>query len=131
MDREITGHDILPIRRKAKIEDNAKVYAIGTPSGLPVKITIGAKVFDNSHEFYFNTNLDTYGGNSGSPVFDNKTHMVEGILVRGGEDFEYVLDKGCWKTVYVGNTDTDENGRREDVTRCTVFSDLIPLSITN
>ena len=35
----------------------------------------------------FMTNLDTFGGNSGSPVYNAKTHKVEGILVRGERDY--------------------------------------------
>ena len=48
------------------------------------------KVFmllDIREKAIFTANLDTYGGNSGSPVFNSETHEVEGILVRGDTDF--------------------------------------------
>jgi V8-like Glu-specific endopeptidase len=59
---------------------------MGHPSGLPMKYADGAKVFGN-FDNYFSTNLDTFGGNSGSPVFNAKTNEVVGILVRGDIDY--------------------------------------------
>ncbi|NKC16754.1 MAG: hypothetical protein GKR94_32545 [Gammaproteobacteria bacterium] len=41
----------------------------------------------NTHEDYFVANLDPFGGNSGSPVFNADTLTVERILVRGEQDF--------------------------------------------
>ena len=62
---------------------------MGHPSGLPLKYADGARVFETEND-YFSTNLDTFGGNSGSPVFNADTLEVEGILVRG--DTDYVMD---------------------------------------
>ncbi len=63
------------------------VYAIGYPIGLPQKLTINASVleFDELNLF---TSLDTYQGNSGSPVFHRNTHELIGVLVQGNLDFE-------------------------------------------
>jgi hypothetical protein len=62
---------------------------------------------------YFRANLDTYGGNSGSAVFDANTGVVEGILVRGENDF--VTRGSCRATNYC-----PANGcRGEDVTHIT------------
>lgn len=55
-------------------------------------------------------NLDTYGGNSGSAVFNDRTGEVEGILVRGEVDYTY---KG---NCMVSNVCTDSGCRGEDVT---------------
>ena len=44
------------------------LVVIGHPSGLPTKIADGAWVRNNESEYYFVTNLDTFGGNSGSAV---------------------------------------------------------------
>lgn len=86
---------IAKIRREGKIADNEDVHVIGYPCGLPMKVTPNGKVFNNSISNYFVTNLDTYGGNSGSPVFNSKTHVVEGILVRGNKDFQTVTLNNC------------------------------------
>ena len=83
LDRPVTNHRIAAIRRTGRIEDNQAVHVIGHPSGLPTKFAAGAKVRDNTSAAFFVANLDTYGGNSGSPVFNSATHQVEGILVRG------------------------------------------------
>lgn len=82
---------------------------IGHPSGLPTKVAGGAEVREIRSE-YLVANLDTYGGNSGSAVFNTDTGEVEGILVRGETD--YVSDNGCRRS----NVCTNEGCRGEDVT---------------
>ena len=79
----------LPIRRTGTIDDHARVGVIGHPAGLPLKVAFGghSAVRDNSPAEFFVANLDTYGGNSGSPVFNQETLQVEGILVRGEADY--------------------------------------------
>lgn len=120
LDRPVEGHVPLPIRRTGKIADNQAVFVIGHPSGLPAKIAGGANVRDNNPVPYFVANLDTYGGNSGSAVFNAQTLEVEGILVRGAQDFVYTPEN-CW----VSNRCPDDGCRGEDVTRTTMFADLI------
>ena len=44
-------------------------------------------------------NLDTFMGNSGSPVFNKETGLVEGILIEGAEDLEDDLDNLCTRSV--------------------------------
>ncbi|MGK7898838.1 MAG: serine protease [Xenococcus sp. (in: cyanobacteria)] len=66
----MTGHTIVPIRRSGKIKDEKNVFVIGHPSGLPLKFANGTQVRDHSPSSFFVANLDTYGGNSGSPVFN-------------------------------------------------------------
>ena len=93
---------------------------IGHPSGLPQKIAGGARVRDNSPSSHFVANTDSYGGNSGSPIFNEATHEVEGILVRGVTD--YVAEGGC----NVSNQCDDDGCGGEDGTRATHFADLVP-----
>lgn len=87
LDRAVSDPHILALRREGKVADGESVYVIGHPSGLPVKVAGGANIRHNSQGAFFTANLDTYGGNSGSPVFNSTTHQVEGILVRGATDF--------------------------------------------
>lgn len=70
------------------------IYVIGHPSGLPAKFADGANVTRNNHPAHFQSNLDTFGGNSGSAVFNAMTDKVEGILVKGGVDYTPGA-KGC------------------------------------
>ena len=65
-------------------------------------------------------NLDTYGGNSGSPVFNAQNNKVEGILVRGETDF--VSNGQCNVSLVCPSTGC----RGEDVTRATVWSAKVP-----
>ncbi|MFW5887882.1 MAG: trypsin-like serine peptidase [Bacteriovoracia bacterium] len=105
----------LKFRRYGKVMPNAPLVVIGHPSGLPAKIAPRAEVRENDNKVYFTTNLDTFGGNSGSPVFNIKTGLVEGILVRGETD--YIPDHG--KRCYKVNRCKNDECRGEDVTRIT------------
>ena len=80
----------------------------------------GANVRDNSPDSFFVANLDTYGGNSGSPVFNQDDDVVEGILVRGETDF--VFNGTC----VVSNVCPTTGCRGEDVTRTSEFENFIP-----
>ena len=119
LDRAVQGRPVLSIRRTGKVTDGDSVYVIGHPSGLPLKYAPGASVRDNSPAEFFTANLDTYGGNSGSPVFNAESDDVEGILVRGETDF--VVVNGC----RVSNVCPTSGCRGEDVTRATEFSAFV------
>jgi len=120
LDRPVTGRHILPLRRTGKISEGESVYVLGHPSGLPLKYAPGAIVRTNSATSFFVANLDTYGGNSGSPVFHEDTNIVEGILVRGETDF--VMSGTC----RVSNVCPTTGCRGEDVTRATEFEQFVP-----
>jgi V8-like Glu-specific endopeptidase len=83
----------LPVSRAATVTPNAAVSVIGHPSALPAKYAPNATVRDDTPFSYFVANLDTFGGNSGSPVFDAANEVV-GILVRGDTDYIETSD-GC------------------------------------
>ena len=68
---------------------------------------------------YFVSNLDTYGGNSGSAVFNSATNEVVGILVRGDADF--FSQNGC----AVSNRCFASGCRGEDVTRVDLLSKMM------
>jgi V8-like Glu-specific endopeptidase len=110
LDRKVTDRRPLNFRRSGKVAVNAPLVVIGHPSGLPTKIADGAKVRSLSAKF-FTANLDTYGGNSGSAVFNADTGEVEGILVRGENDYEYSSERGC----QVSYRCSDTGCRGEDV----------------
>lgn len=123
VDRPVTapGAQPLPIRREGTVPLDTPIGVIGHPSGLPKKIAFGptTEVAANSASGYFTANLDTYGGNSGSPVFNATTGVVEGILVRGADDF--VLQGDC----FVSNLLPD-SAAGEDVSKSTTFAQYVP-----
>jgi V8-like Glu-specific endopeptidase len=121
LDRAVTDRRPLEVRTEGKVADRTEIVVIGHPTGLPTKVADGAVVRDNSRPVYFVANLDTYGGNSGSAVFDSKTGVVEGILVRGENDYIYDYNQNCRASNYC----TNEGCRGEDVTRITNIKDLM------
>jgi hypothetical protein len=123
IDRAVTNHRIAPIRRTGIIGDTQAVHVIGHPVGLPTKFAGGAAVRNNQPAAFFVANLDTYGGNSGSPVFNSTTREVEGILVRGETDFAM---QGTCRVSLVCPT---SGCRGEDCTRTTEFATLVPTAI--
>lgn len=120
IDRPVNNHRIVQIRRDGKISETQALHVIGHPSGLPTKFAGGSSVRNNQPDAFFIANLDTYGGNSGSPVFNSETHEVEGILVRGETDF--VRQGTCNVSLVCPSTGC----RGEDCTRTTEFQQLIP-----
>lgn len=121
IDRSVVGRSPLKLRRSGAIAKGDDVTVVGHPSGLPTKITGGATVRANDSGLpYFVANTDSYGGNSGSAVFNNTTGEVEGILVRGETDF--ISRNGCMAS----NKCASGACRGEDVTKASVFMNYIP-----
>lgn len=121
LDRKVTGRRALPVNRGANLKNGDGIFVIGHPVGLPVKLAGYATVRDFSKVGYFVADLDTFGGNSGSPVFNTATKKIEGILVRGDEDF-LESPAGCTTMATYEQT----GGRGEDVTKIAVLSASIP-----
>lgn len=136
LDRAVEGRTPLAISR-APVRAGDQVGAIGHPSGLPVKIQEeGASVRTVTRAGYFVADLDTFGGNSGSPVFNMRTFRIEGILVRGGVDYVYGVPNSTAtvndpRNPYMyqpgrANVYDQDGGRGEDVTLISEVADLIP-----
>lgn len=110
-----TGRAGLPIdpNARANMAVGDDLLVIGHPAGLPKKIEDGGEVRTvRANQSDFVANLDTFGGNSGSPVINQATERVVGILVRGEED--YVLDAA--NNCYTVNTVANTGGWGEDST---------------
>jgi V8-like Glu-specific endopeptidase len=116
LDRPVTQVPPLLYRTSGKIGVGESLHVIGYPYGLPAKLAGGATVRAVQSEF-LTANLDTFGGNSGSAVFNSVTGEVEGILVRGENDF--VFQGNC----RVSNRCPDGGCRGEDVT---LFERVLP-----
>lgn len=82
----------LPIDFTNVVQKSLRIYMLGHPSGLPMKFTGNGKVVENhpkQQTTQFEAAIDAFAGNSGSPIFNEKTHKVIGILVAGRVDYEY------------------------------------------
>ncbi|WAS90863.1 trypsin-like serine peptidase [Nannocystis punicea] len=118
LDREVEGRTIRPLATEP-IAALRPVHIAGHPLGLPRKLAGNAVVRDSSAADHFKANLDAYGGNSGSPIFDSETHAIVGLLVSGQEDlmpsFGCKLDQ-CMLDQCPGET----------CTRVALFADFVP-----
>ena len=87
----------LPVRRLGSIADNTRVGIVSYPagslaesfSGLPEKVAFGnrTRVYDNEPLSFFTANTDSFNHSDGSPVINQDTLQVEGILFAGDRDF--------------------------------------------
>lgn len=111
------------VLRTTDVRKDEPVFVIGYPCGLPLKYADGARVVDTSSADFFLANLDTYGGNSGSPVFDD-SHQVVGILVRGARDFQFNATDKCFYSNVCTALGTPECAG-EGVSRVTQFQQFI------
>lgn len=112
LDRKVEGREPLPIRMKGRPNWGEDLLVIGHPLGLPLKISDNAEVKMGNllgifkpirnlirKRDFFMASLDAFVGNSGSPVFNKETGLVEGILVEGAEDFKEDPELLCNRAV--------------------------------
>lgn len=93
VDRVVSGRAPLAIRRGGTPALDTELVGIGHPNGLPLKVAANGFVEVNTGSKRFQTSLDMYGGNSGSPVFDLQTLVVQGIHVsRAASHFVVGID---------------------------------------
>jgi hypothetical protein len=129
LDRPVTGRLPLAIdRRNSGLTKDLSLFVIGHPNGIPLKIAGDAKVLKAGENmnvtdymgisqkwvdkgYSFLTNLDSFHGNSGSPVFNLNTLMVEGILVSGDEDYTQGADGRNTASQYPQNAGSTELGK--------------------
>ena len=122
LDREVPWRKPLELRQDGDTPNGESIFVIGNPTGMPTKVSDGAYVRDNSHPQFLLTNLDTFGGNSGSAVFNSETGLVEGILVRGERDYVYDSVKKCYRPKYCSMSEC----RGEDVQKIYPALEHIP-----
>lgn len=121
LNKKVKGRPFLKFRSEGTVDERSELLVIGHPSALPTKITDKGTLRSNENPVFFQANLDTFAGNSGSPVLDAQTGLVEGILVRGERDFVYDEKTSCYRV----NTCNEGECRGEDVTRITNITDIL------
>ncbi|MEX0268175.1 serine protease [Leptolyngbyaceae cyanobacterium UHCC 1019] len=133
LNKPVSNHPIVSIRHTGKVPDKQPLHIIGHPVGLPLKCANNAKVQNNNptghpeaDKTFFINNLDGFGGNSGSPVFNSQTHVVEGINVAGPSDFKKLREnsKECVRI----NWRPDSKGL-QNCTRTTEFASRLMQSV--
>jgi len=128
LDREVTGRTPLSLRRTGQIAGEQRLMMVGHPWGMPRKYDAGATVRDNTEPTFFQANLDSSRGNSGSPVINVDSMVVEGLLTRGQQAFVADAARGCDRSRVCPDTGCVVNGQLywEAVTRVTTFSAAVP-----
>ena len=84
LDRPVTGRSAFS-KATNSVSIGESVLMIGYPVGLPKKFDEGGIITSATSSLIRGT-VDSYGGNSGSPVFDGDNNLV-GMLVGGAPDF--------------------------------------------
>lgn len=123
LDGKVTNREPLRINMSQNLTIHTPLVMIGHPSHLPLKIadqalvrgfnkeeierlfsifkeTDASRLFQlfslrTKKSYYFNADLDAFRGNSGSPVFNQNTGKVEGILIQGATDYEIDEELNC------------------------------------
>jgi V8-like Glu-specific endopeptidase len=123
LDRSVPGRKPIAINRGGGLAAGDRLFTIGHPVGLPAKIADDAEVTSlDENAVYFEANLDTYGGNSGSGVFNERTGLLEGVLARGRKDFVKTKE-GCYASNVVPQRPEDGG---ESVTKISMAAGFIP-----
>lgn len=116
LDRK-TNRTPLKIRKRGKISSKDQIVLIGHPLGLPLVYSPNAVIIENSNPLFFKTRVNSFHGNSGSPIINASTFQVEGILVRGQEDLETDVTNKCQRYKKYSSTNAQDKLKGEDVTR--------------
>lgn len=97
LNRAVSGRKALSADRDHLVQEGESVFTIGHPLGSTLKVAGNAGVRFVSYEepeIFFAADLDTFAGNSGSPVFNAVSKKIIGVLTEGGNDF-VPSESGC------------------------------------
>jgi len=119
LDRKVTGHKPLPVSLEQPLKKGDKVFVIGYPTGLPLKVADNASITNVSMKESFLSDLDTFGVNSGSPVFNAATGQIIGVLSGGAVDFKDTPN-GCREVAAY-----EQGAGQEYVTKLSVMDTLL------
>jgi hypothetical protein len=107
----------LKMRTSGSLSLNDQVFLIGHPLGLPLNYTGASAIGENSQPNFFKARVDSFHGNSGSPIFNSQTQLVEGILVRGELDSEMDANRHCQKYIQYTPASGGDKYKGESITR--------------
>ena len=88
LDRADAAFEAPALRRSGGIRVGEELAIVGHPLGLPLKVAAGARVVRILPSGMAVTDLDAYGGSSGSPVIAVESGEIVGLLSFGSRDFD-------------------------------------------
>lgn len=135
LDRRVEGRKPLDVDLAAGVKKGDAVVAIGHPAGLPTKVAGGADVREVlRRKGFFTASLDTFPGNSGSPVFSAATLEIVGVMSRSNPAFHYRAltqievtpdSSGTSETRYIPEVLEQDGGTGSFVTLATEFASAL------
>lgn len=94
LDREVDDIDSVEVTANPQVFEKDTLTMIGYPAGLPRKVTENGTIRE-INDYYIKSNFDSFSGNSGSPIFNNRTGELIGLLIRGEDDYQYDKKMAC------------------------------------
>ena len=92
LDRPVAGGQVPAPIAAGGVELGQRLNLVGFGVGLPAKIDSGAVVTDVTRfDEYFSAQTDTFGGASGSPLYDDSGDL-RGVHTRGAQDWEFFAE---------------------------------------
>ncbi len=96
LDRAVTGRTPVVIRSSGSVAVGQSLVAIGFGAGLPIKFSGNATV-QGLVENGFEADFDIIGGNSGGPIVDATTGIIEGVVSSDLDVEDYHQEGACFK----------------------------------
>jgi V8-like Glu-specific endopeptidase len=127
LDRKVeTRRPILLSKDPLEFKVGDEVVAMGNPSGLPLKAMSGKVLAPLNKHHIIKTDIDSFGGNSGAPVFSKKNGSLMGLLISGEKDYELDSLRDC----YLNKKCSNENCEGENVLSFEVMKNDIKKAFT-
>lgn len=97
LDRKVKDRNYLNISKSLFYKNSSTHTMIGHSLGMPKMYVDNLKIEGLLDKKLVNAYgmIDSFSGNSGSPIIDEKNKLVVGILIRGEEDFLYDYNYSC------------------------------------
>lgn len=96
LDRAVTGRTPVGVRSSGSVAVGQSLVAIGFGAGLPMKFSGNATV-QGQVENGFEADFDIISGNSGGPIVDATTGIIEGVVSSDLDVEDYHQDGACFR----------------------------------
>ena len=109
LDRTVTGRTPVGVRSTGAIAPGQAIVAIGFGAGLPMKFSDNATV-QVLVDFGFEADLDIIEGNSGGPIINAETGLIEAVLSADQAIDDYFQDGDCFRATVCPEDPDCDNG---------------------
>ncbi len=107
LSQKITDRPWAKLNSKDTLSCRDPLFVLGHPRGIEMVLAnqgnMSCRPQDQGPDWFL-TNLDSFFGNSGSPVFHERTLEVEGLLAFGAEDYQFDFERSCYKVQRISSS---------------------------